>query len=262
MEWRQLTPERTRRALPAPVWEDIAAQLTRLNQPHMAAFILILLVTYIRPSEFLALRKVDLAPPVVPLAPCSSVVIAASETGVSTKTLVRDRSVLHGPTLASWVNKLLPQLKAVNPVERIWNFDHPAAAKMFNTATDYLELSGMTMCQTRHSGASIDRVRGFRTLHEVRKTRSMESFQQRRKIRRAAVIWHLTATPSLSRFEASWKHSRDVPMHCWWDGCEFSSSPADDMLDVFGGLGFLAKRRIIRVCVAMCSTRSLDPGET
>ena len=72
----------------------------------------------------------------------------------------------HGTALASWVNKLLPRLKAVDPEERIWNFDQPAAAKMFNTATGSLGLSGRTMYQTRPSGASIDRVRGFRTLQE------------------------------------------------------------------------------------------------
>ena len=49
--WRQLTPERTRRAMPAPVWDSIVAQLTLLHQSHMAAFILILLVTYMHPLE-------------------------------------------------------------------------------------------------------------------------------------------------------------------------------------------------------------------
>ena len=42
--------------MPAPVWEGIAAQLTLLNQPLMAAFILISLVTYMRPSELVVLR--------------------------------------------------------------------------------------------------------------------------------------------------------------------------------------------------------------
>ena len=61
-----------------------------------------------------------------------------------------------------WVNKLLPALiKAGNLEEKIWNFDYPAAAKVFKTATDTLGLSGI-------SGASIDRVRCFRTLQEVR----------------------------------------------------------------------------------------------
>ena len=57
-EWRQFTPALTRRAMPAPVWEGIATQLTLLDHPHMAAFILILLVTYMRPSELLALRRI------------------------------------------------------------------------------------------------------------------------------------------------------------------------------------------------------------
>ena len=77
-------------ATPAPVWEGIAAQITLPNQPLMAAFILISLVTYMRPSELLALRKKDLVPPLMPLLPCWSVVIAAFETGVSSKTGVRD----------------------------------------------------------------------------------------------------------------------------------------------------------------------------
>ena len=59
--------------------------LTLVKPLRMAVFILILPVTYMRPSAFL-------------------------------------------------VNKLLPALKAGNPEEKIWNFDYPAAAKMFDTA--------------------------------------------------------------------------------------------------------------------------------
>ena len=83
--WRQLTA-RTRRAMPAPVWEGIGTQLTLVNQLLMTAFILISLVTYMRPSELLQLRKNDLVPPLAPLLPCWSIVIAASETEVSTNT--------------------------------------------------------------------------------------------------------------------------------------------------------------------------------
>ena len=71
-----------------------------------------------------------------------------------------------------WIS---PALKAGKPESKMRNFDHPAAAKMFKTATGTVELSSMTMCQTRHSGASIDRVRGFRTLYQVQNTRSVES---------------------------------------------------------------------------------------
>ena len=54
---RQLTPPRSRRATRAPVWERMQTQLTLFNHPHMVAFILILLMTFMRPSELLALRK-------------------------------------------------------------------------------------------------------------------------------------------------------------------------------------------------------------
>ena len=47
----------------APMWERIAAQLTLLNHLHLAAFIPILLVTYLHRSELLALKTKDLVPP-------------------------------------------------------------------------------------------------------------------------------------------------------------------------------------------------------
>ena len=115
-----------------------------------------------RPSELLALRKKDLVPPLVPLLPCWSNVIAASETGVSTKTGIRDGSVLKDQRWLRWVNKLLTRLQAGNPGKRIWKFDYPAAAQVFITATVTLGIRGTTMYQARHSGTSADQVRGFR----------------------------------------------------------------------------------------------------
>ena len=69
-------PAHSRRAMRVLVWDGNAAQLTLLNQALMAAFILILLVTCMRPSELLASRKKDLVP--LPLLPCWSVVIAGA----------------------------------------------------------------------------------------------------------------------------------------------------------------------------------------
>ena len=84
--------------------------------------------------------EIDLVPP---LLPCWSIVIAAGENGVSTKTGgARDRSVLMDQCWLQWLNKLLPALKAVRPEEKIWTFDR-------KTATDILGRSGMTVCQTR-----------------------------------------------------------------------------------------------------------------
>ena len=177
-------------------------------------FILILRVMYTRPSELLALRKKDLVPLLVPLLPYWSVVIAPPETGVSTETGVRDGSVSVDQRWLQWVNKLVLRLKCANLVERIWCFDFPAAAKLFKTATDALGLSGMTMYQTRHSGASIDRVRGFRTLQKFQKNEVSGELSEVSQDTTRAVAWRPTITLSLARSETTWKHSRNVPKYC------------------------------------------------
>ena len=110
---------------------------------NLAVSIVILRVTYMRPSELLTLK--DLVPPLVPLVPFWSVVISSSETGDSTKTGVRDGSVLMDQRLLQWVNQLFSALKARNLEDKICNADYPAAAILFTTATDALGLRGMTM---------------------------------------------------------------------------------------------------------------------
>ena len=95
-----------------------------------------------------------------------------------------------------WDNKLLPALKAGNPEEKIGNFDYIAAVKMFKT-------NGMTMDQAGHSGASIDRVRGFRNLQEVSKN-EVSGEHSLSKDTTKAVVWKPTTTLSLARSETSW----------------------------------------------------------
>ena len=125
-----------------------------------AAFIIILLVTHVRPSELQGLRKKELVPPLAPLLPCWSIVIARFRT----KTGIRDGSVLTDQRWLQWINKLLPAFKAANLKEQDWNFDHPAAAKLSETATDASGLNDMTMYQTRHSGASIGQWKAFNSV--------------------------------------------------------------------------------------------------
>ena len=50
------------------------------------------------------------------------------------------------------------------------------SAPVFKSATDTFGLIGLTMYQTRHSGASSDRVRGVRTLQEVQTRGQWKAF--------------------------------------------------------------------------------------
>ena len=60
------------------------------------------------PSDILALRMKDIVPPFVPLLPCWSIVIAATEArGVATKTSVSDGSVFMDQRCFQWVSKLI-----------------------------------------------------------------------------------------------------------------------------------------------------------
>ena len=67
--FKEVATAHTCAQMPAPAWEGIATQLAFVNHPHMEAFVPILLGTYTRPSELLALRRKDRVPPLVPLLP-------------------------------------------------------------------------------------------------------------------------------------------------------------------------------------------------
>ena len=99
------------------------------------------------------------------------------ETGLSTTTGVRDGSVMNQHLLQG-VHKL------------------------------------MTTYQMRHSAASFDLARGFRTLQKVQKTRSVKSSPHCRKILHTAAAWRPTTALSLSRSESSSEHSRNVSRDC------------------------------------------------
>ena len=127
----------------------------------------------------------------------------------------------HGPTLAS----VGEQDPAREPRA---NF----AVSMFKTATDSLGLSGMTMYQTRHSGTSIDRVRGFRLY------KSAKNFQSCRNIRQKQ--------PSGSQLPLPHSHVSKQTVNTRAK-CRSTNQPAHKRLtgkflvNVFGGTGDLFK---------------------
>ena len=61
---------------------------------HVAALVLILRITYMRPSELLEFKKKDIVPSLVPLLPFWSVVTAVCETGAFAKKGIPNGSVL------------------------------------------------------------------------------------------------------------------------------------------------------------------------
>ena len=137
----------------------------------------------------------------------------------------------------SWlqlVNKLLRQPRCGNLVETIWNFDYPAAAKWFKTATDALGLSGLQPCTQHVAVVPASLVWGFSALCKKSKNEVGGT------------------TLSLAR-STSWTRSRaGSQTH---DGKVFPSRVRWIWIPV-------KKGQIIWFCVAVCSTPSLVPGMT
>ena len=59
------------------------------------------------------------------------------------KTGILDGSVLMDQRWLRWANKLLAALKTRTVEEKIWNFDYPAASKMFDHSNRFSGLSGI-----------------------------------------------------------------------------------------------------------------------
>ena len=162
---RQLTTARIRRAMPAFVWEEIVSLPSLLTPLLMAAFAIISVATYVRPSVFLATEKQRSSPSTDAVAPLL----------VDRGRCFRDEYVnsqrwigLHGPAMAAvGEHAVAPTEKSGNLEERIWNFDNRADGNTLKTVTQSQGLSDRTMYQTRHSDASIDKVRRYRTWQDV-----------------------------------------------------------------------------------------------
>ena len=184
----------------------------------------ILLVKHtLRPSELLELKEEkSLSAPLDATSPYGrSVTITAFRNWSGHQGTSPRRVSPRWPNAVLNGQQALAPLKAGDPEERIWNFDNPAAVRMFKSATDSPGLSGVTMYQTSHSGAA----------------------RYDKSCRLAADDHSL----SHSRSETSWTHSRnEMSRHCW--SRTIAASPPSHkrvtgkyMLDVFGGSGFLTK---------------------
>ena len=241
-ERRQLTPARTRRAVPARVWEGVATQLALLNHPHMAVHPH--LAGDLRAGVRASGIEKDLFSPIAPLLPCWSIVIAASESGVSTKTGVFDGSVLMDQRLLQWVSKLLLLLKCGTIVEIIWNFDCTAAEKNVQNGNRHF---GTQWYDYVPNASQFGQHRsGARCQNSARsaKTRSVEGVQQCHKIRQmqsSGGRLPLPPAPASRQAGNTRAACRGVVDRATADPVYHQRMTRKYMLDMFGGSGFLTK---------------------
>jgi len=61
--WRRLSPAKSRKPYPAPLWRSIAVRLIVRGHFRMGLFVLLSLTTYCRPGGLFLMKKCDLIPP-------------------------------------------------------------------------------------------------------------------------------------------------------------------------------------------------------
>ena len=123
-----------------------------------------------------------------------------------------------------WINRLLPQLKFGSLVVLSRNFDHPAAAKLLQTAIDALQFSGLTMYplqESRHRSGAI-----FQHSAGSAKTTSMVP---------------LSPTPALKHIGNTRAPCRGIVDKATACSAAHKRMIGKYLLEVFGGSGFLAK---------------------
>ena len=165
------------------------------NHPHVAVFILILRVTFLRPSELLALRKKDLVPPLAPLLPCWSVLVAASETGVTT---IRGRS----PRWVSPYGKALASMgqKALAPAE-VWKCGRADLVFRLPCSSKIVQDGNQRFGTQRHDPVP--------NTSQWSQHRSGPGFQNFAKSAKNEVSGRLSAvSQGTTRAVVCWKHSR------------------------------------------------------
>ena len=79
-----------------------------------------------------------------------------------------DLSVILDSPWIQFMMGLLSELKVHRAGMTLWPFTYPELVAKFTTATLALGLKGLVLYQTRHSGASLDRISNRRSLTEVK----------------------------------------------------------------------------------------------
>ena len=186
--WRQLEPPTSRPPAPWIVVASIAEYLARNDYWQESLLVSVMFETYLRPSEALSLRAMQIIPPDpsgLGAARSLAVVARAAELIQLSKTGEHDHTVLLDRPRQHWLVPLLIHLKNMRPLPEsmLWDVDYDRLHKRFRWARDAVgaHCLGTTLYCLRHGGASHDRSLGERTLAEVQERGAWKSFASVRR---------------------------------------------------------------------------------
>lgn len=167
--WRRLTPGRSRKPLLMGVWMALVVELCRMNMYAKAAFLAMMLSTYMRPGEMMGMRVEDLVPPVRGVSSYWTVVVCPQERPARTKVGASDDSIRLDSAWCPWMNTVCEALTSGRKKhEKLWPFTYPEFVRAMKESCKRLGIDAVPY-QARHSGASIDRASGERSLADIKK---------------------------------------------------------------------------------------------
>lgn len=168
--WKRRIPLRTRKPLPWNALAAIAMQLAKMHKPHQAVCWLVMVDTYLRPTELIEMAPHQLIPPQQQKGMSHAVLlINPNNRQKYSKTGELDES-LHNSR--PWLSQVMvPYWQTRKRATRIWPFNFSRMRLDFLAATRSLGLAALKPCLylARHRGASLDRLQNKMRLLEVQR---------------------------------------------------------------------------------------------
>ena len=167
--WRKVSPPRSRLPEVKPFWMGVAMLFCSWGLVSMAAFVLLSLSTYLRPTQLFGMKKRHLIAPLVGVSGQWAVLANPTEMGKPSKVGEFDVSIVLDSPWLSWAGPVYERLKAGPSGDPLFEFGYPELLVKFRLAVAWLGRPRTVPYQLRHSGPSIDRSEGLRSLAEVKK---------------------------------------------------------------------------------------------
>ncbi|CAE8643896.1 unnamed protein product [Polarella glacialis] len=202
--WRKLAPPRSRKPTPYQVVAAHAVRLAARGKHHMALWVLVGFIAYLRPSENMKLKKRDLVKPRSGVTKFWGLLVCSSESHLQSKTGASDESVMMDNKSLPWIGEALEVLASGEGREALWPFTYPELTAELRLCSKELGVK-MVPYQLRHAGPSWDRIKNFRSLVDIQKRGRWKSLKSVTRYEKATLI-----LSEFDRLPSAVKHHCDL----------------------------------------------------
>ncbi len=201
--WQKASPSQSRRPLALPVWAGLAVEMVRLGHALPAVMTLIMMECYLRPGEMLSLTPASFLGPAPSAVKDWVVLLFPQEKARRSKVGESDDTIALDSGRFGWLQHVCRELAGRRPRDKpLMTMSYGQFLSVFGLAAANLNIEAVPY-QARHSGASIDRAEGRRSLESCQKRGRWASFKSVRRYEKHG------------RLNQTWNElSPEVKAHC------------------------------------------------